>query len=312
MAAGCESVSACFVKYKPMKIAKTYRDLSNLLQYTSIDTTQVMHTDDTSLQRQQTKMIDHLWNGNDFGAIINTAFDNLVATDPFAGQHPGTTGAGPNQTGMKVFLQSCVSDIEIINQAEHAGWFTLYVLAAKTTGTYEDPTTTWTNAITSDKGLVLGTTPSISFPGIEPTMHKQFNLTWKVVKKIVIHMLPGSTHRHKSFFKINRLIDYDYFTKYTMVKGITFAHMCTARGSVGDNTIGVKGTQIVNYAPVKFDCVFKHHYKSRILSTFPTNHFYSNNMSTITYDEDVTTDHLYVNNPTTGTITDTHDTANIA
>lgn len=288
------------------KINKVYKLLSNLCKYETVVPGQLMTADDSTNHRQASAVCDHIWNGDDYGALVNTAFDNLLSTNPMYQKHPAT-----GELGCKVLLESVDSIIEMSNMTSGSIMCWLYVLVANTTGTYEDPLTTWANAMNSDKGSVAGTGGTRNFPFTSPDQNLQFRATWKIEKKIMVHLTPGQTHKHKSHFNLQRLTDYDYWSKYTMVKGITRVHMLTGRGQIGDNTLGVKGSQTVTFAPIKIDMAIHHLYKTRILNTFPSNSYYLNSMTTLTYDEDVTTDHVYVIDPEGGVV-DTHDVANIA
>lgn len=289
------------------KVNKVYKVLANLCKYETLVPGQLMTADDSTNHRQASATVDHIWNGTDYGALVNQAYDNLVATNPMYQKHPAT-----GELGQKVLLESCESIIEMTNMTEGSVMCWLYVLVANTTGTFEDPLTTWATAIESDKGSVSGTTGTRNFPFTTPDQNLQFRKTWKIEKKVMVHLTPGQTHKHKSIFNLGRLTDYDYWSKFTMVKGITRTHMLTGRGQLGDNTLGVKGTQTLTFAPIKIDMCIHHLYKTRILNTFPANTYYLNSLTSLTYDEDVTTDHLYINNPVTGGVTDTHDTSTIA
>lgn len=295
------------------KVNKIHRTLSNLLHYETIQSAQLLTTDDTTDHRQMAIVAETLWTGVDYGAVVNTAFDNLGPGNPFFGYHPGTEPLGGDR-GMKVLLEGCTSEIEMMNQTEGSVMLWVYNLVANTNALYEDPLTTWATALTltASSPAVIGTTGTRNFPNMDPRTYKQFNAIWKTERKTMVHLTPGQSHRHKSFYKLNRLTDYSYFTRFTMVKGITRATVIVGRGQVGDNTLGMKGLQVVSYAPVKIDMTIQHKYKTRILSSFPSNYYYLNGLGTVTYDEDVATDHLYINNPDTGTVTDTHDQANIA
>lgn len=298
-----QSNSMITLRYKPQKISKLASRLSNLNQYTTTSSDQLMTANNQTLHRQYSKAWDHLLNGPDYGALIQTYFNNLPTLDPFYLHTPQTTGQG-----LKTVINTMTSRTEIINQTLAATWVDIYLLMAKTTGAYEDPGTTWTNAIGSDKGnsgaSASGTNPTVNYPGMTPQMCKQFNLTWKTIKKIRVELQPGVTHVHTSRIHLNRIIDYDYFAKYSMIKGLTFAHYIIANGTPVDDTTGTGGTQIVTFAPVKLDFIMKHHYTFRILSEAPSNHFYNNTLGTKTY-KDTQTDHVYqANLATDGTPVD--------
>lgn len=291
---------------KPSKVAKVHKLLANTAKYETQTVSQLLHTDDQNTPRQQESVPFHILNGTDYGALVNTYFQNLNDADPYHDKYPAAGGLG-----FKVLLESCRYELEMCNMAAGMTMCDIYILLAKTTGTYEDPLTTWANAITADAGTSLTTTGTRNFPGNKPTYYKQFNATWKVLKHTNLTFMAGSMHRHIINWNLNKMTDYAYWSKYTMVKGITGAVLVVGRGQIADDTKGMKGTQVVSYMPIKIDMVVRQYSKIRIISTLPTNHYYNNAVGTVTYDEDVTTDHLYI--PTAdGDVVDTHDIANIA
>lgn len=293
------SFTSVNVKYKKQKLSRGYKLISNLSQYTTTSPGYFGTVAGQTLARQYSATIGHWFNGTDYGALINTYFQNLESTDPYFGLIP-TSG----NLAMKTLIQGVRAQFQIINQTEAISLARIYIVMAKTTGTYEDPLTTWTNSIDSDSGndsaVGPGTNPTINYPGSFPTEHKQFNLTWKVVSCKKIELQPGITHNHTFALNINRVIDYDYFSKFSMIKGITFAAFIVAQGTPGDTTRGPNPGlgMTVNYAPVKIDWILQNHYKFRVATKLPGNHYYQSTLGTKTLTD---TTGLYQQNGVSGT-----------
>lgn len=306
------TVSTVTHRLKPSKLSHVHKALANKFKYETMTVEQVLHTDDQNTPRQQEETAFSILNGTDYGAIVNTYYQNLPDTHPMQGKYP-ESGTMTGGKGHKVLIEKCNYEIELQNCTQGMVMLDIYTLVAKTTGVYEDPVTaTWTNAISSDGGTSLTTTGTRNFPGNKPTYYKQFRDTWKVLKKVTISMMGGSMHRHYVHWNVNRITDYDHWSKYTMSKGYTGAVILVARGQLGDNTLGMKGTQTVTYTPVKINYAIKQYSTCRIISTMPTNHYYNNAVGSITYDEDVNTDHVYIPDPDGNGVIDAHDTANIS
>jgi len=244
------TISSVTHRLKPSKFSAVHKALANKFKYESLTVEQCLHVDDQNSPRQQEETAFSILNGTDYGAIVNTYYQNLPDTDPWQGKYP-ESGTMTGGKGHKVLIEGCRYELELQNATQGMVMLDIYTLVAKTTGVYEDPvTSTWTNAITSDAGTSLTTTGTRNFPGNKPTYYKQFRDTWKVLKKVTISMMGGSMHKQYS--------------------------------------------------------------TCRIITTMPTNHYYNNALGAITYDEDVTTDHVYIPDPDGNGVIDTFDTANIA
>jgi len=288
---GRASQSNVSIKYKPQKIAKIYKTLTGLLQYTTTTAAQ-LHTDvGQTLQRQYSSLAGTMYTGTDYGAVVNTYRHNVSDADPWQDAIPTTT-SNWGDLQLKPLMISANQIYEFINQTESTTWLDIYTVMAKTTGTYESPITTWTNAMLTDAGTKYvsgsdGVTGTINFPGDFPQRHKQFNMTWKTIKKHQIELLPGVVHKHSVSVKLNRIVDYEYMSKFSMVKGITYATFIVCRGTPADNTLGMDQTpaQVVTYAPVKIDWVLRNHYNFKLLQQSAANHWYNNQLGNLTYGE---------------------------
>lgn len=296
------------IKQRPSKMASVHRALSSKFSYEAMVVGQLLHGDDVNTPRQQSKTVGTLWSGADYGAAVNSAYLNLPDANPFQGAYPGSVASG-NQ--VKVLAEKAYGEWEFANMTVGMIMVQIYTLVAKTTGTYEDPWTTWTNAFAGEAGTSYTTTGTRNFPGNKPTQYKPFRDKWKVVNHTSLSMMPGSMHRHKVVNNPNRITDYAAWQTDDMQKGLTTAVLIIGRGQIVDNTLGMKGTQVVTFHPIKIDYTHKVLYTTRVLSTLPNNHYYNNVVGTTTYDEDVTTDHGYL---VTGdhAVVDTHDINTIA
>lgn len=283
------------IAYKRMFIGKMYQMISGKNQYSAIFTRQLHTANNQNVNRQYSQLTATAFNGTDVGAIVNAYFNNLKNNDPYFQKLPGNEDQGFN-----VHLQSMTLKADLLNQTEAPTFVDIYTVMAKTTGTYESPITTWTNAILSDKGS--GSVGTQNFPHDKPTYHKQFNLTWKVVKVQKILLNPGITHHHRFTFKVNRLTDWDYWRKYSMIKGITHATFIVAHGTPCDDTQGMSqaGPQIVTWTPVKIDTVGQVHYNWRMLAKMVANHYYESGLGNLNY-TGTGTPTLYQQNAVSGT-----------
>lgn len=125
-----QSFSSTVVKYKKQPVDRTYKVVSNLSQYTTTSSGYFGTVTGQTLARQYSRTLAHFFNGSDYGALVNTYFQNLESTDPYYGLVPTATNLN-----MKTLLQSCRVKFSIINQMETICQAKLYIVMAKTTGT---------------------------------------------------------------------------------------------------------------------------------------------------------------------------------
>lgn len=273
------------VNYKPQKIYGIYKKLTGNLQYTGNYSSQLMTSNAQNLNRQYSKVLGTVFTGANYDSVLQAYYNNLPVTDPHYQKYPTVL---KGDVGIKPLFKSCFQKYELLNQTEatcHADIYTF--MCNNSQDDYEDVPSAWANAIQYDKGSVAGVTPTVNFPGATPVSHKYFNRKWKMIQKTSVELLPGVVHTHFFRFAPKRIIDYDYSCEFRMIKGITYTTFMILRGTPIDNTKGVQGVQTVSYSPVKVDYVVTEHYNWGLLNVMPANHYYTNVMGSLTYDESV-------------------------
>jgi len=190
---------------------------------------------------------------------------------------------GVNDQHRKIFLSSFQSEQMITNTCQIDIILEIYDLVAKVTrndtdgsglsGT--DPITIWTAAISREADTLTG--QAYTLMGAKPTQYKWFNMNYDVVKKTTVEMAPGRTHRHTINWKVNRLIDVEYFVQYAMVKGISFTTMYVIRGAtnVAKNLTGAYG---IGTAQIAYEVTNQYHTKG--VTNLPRKSFFFNNLPT--------------------------------
>ena len=113
----------------------------------------------------------------------------------------------------------------------------------------------WTNGLL-DQNPGSTTVANATFPGQSPTSSKLFNITWHVVKKVMIELAPGRTHRHVFNMKCNRIVDLEYAAQFGQIKGLTYAQLSVQHALCVDSTNTTTGG-VVTLNNSKVDCVVK-------------------------------------------------------
>lgn len=292
------SASYVNVKYKKSKIYGIIKPLTGTLQYSGNYSGQWGTSQAQTTARQYSNILGTILTGTNYDSVIKAYYNNLPTTNPFYQKWPDVT---KGDTGVRPFFMNVTQKYEMLNQTEATTHVDIYTVMANTSTDYEDPLTTWTSAIVYDKGSGGGgTTPTLNFPQMRPQMFKQFNLRWKTIQHTSVELLPGIVHTHTFKYKPNRFIEYSHILDYPMIKGITYATFAVARGTPVDNVKGVQGVQTVSYAPVKIDYVVTENYTWKMLNIMPRNHYYTNAMGNLVYDETSALLHLYQQNQSGG------------
>lgn len=276
--------------YKKKPSAKLYQQMSNVTYYESLDPGSMATGVAGSYKLQVVKYVCSYFSGSDVNVLQQKMFTNLKLANPLS-----ATGsyAGANQYGMKIFLESLNSEIEMVNQSDCVTTVYLYNLLAKTSSTLTDPTTDWQTGLTNIQGA---NTESNTLPGTRPTMSKTFNMRWKVLGVQTLELLPGKVHKHKYTFKPNAIIDYEYFQTNTMVKGITNAVMMVGKGTPIDDNLTFAAPANITLSPVKVIYTLRNTYKTRMVLSLPKSGIQSNSLYAAT-----TANTLYTFNDIRGT-----------
>lgn len=179
-----------------------------------------------------------------------------------------TTTAQPLTLYNKFMLEQALQVLKFTNQGASTCELDIYQLVARNTSeTFLDPVVAWSESLQATAGPWTIDGPGESVEG-KPTSAKQFNMSWRVVKKLTYSLPPGG--ECKSIYTVNfkRYIDTAYANKYAMIKGITHSVMTTVRGVACDTTNGFSvGT--VTTTPAKVVGTSAITYKARMCSSFP-------------------------------------------
>jgi len=277
------SKSFVAMSYKQSKIFGMVKAASGTLQYSGTYSDQWGTSQLQTLARQYSKILGSVLAFSNYDSVVKAYYNNLPITNPFYQKYPTVLNG---DTGIKPMFMSVSQKFELLNQTEATTHVDIYTVMANVSTDYEDPLTTWTSSIAYDKGSGGGgTTPTLNFPQMRPQQFKNFNLRWKTVQRTSVELLPGIVHTHTFNFKPKRVIEYSHIADYNMVKGITYVTFAVARGTPVDNTKGVQGVQTISYSPVKIDFVATENYTWKLLNVMPANHYYTNVMGNLTYNE---------------------------
>lgn len=271
--------SLCAVKYKPTRISKIYRTLSNRAIYEEVGFGTIATPKTTgNLRTQNVQVVDTIYSGAQTVALADSAFSSLPPGNPLA-----TTAASPGfaQNDAKLYLNYCLTEIEFHNQTESPVTMIVYNLMSKTTkATLVNPDTDWQVGL----GDVAGSgTLARNFPDAKPTASKVFNINWKIVKKTHVELMPGKVHKHTFLFKPQSIVNHEYFANYGQVRGLTYSTMCVAKGAIGtaDTAPDYGPSVTATLAPVKILYSLKHYYFTKILSVLPSTYFQANNLTSM-------------------------------
>lgn len=180
------------------------------------------------------------------------------------------------------YLQEVKSVYRVTNQSPSACEVKLYLLMSKENQTIDpDPISDWNSGLSFTRGG--DSAASRAFTDSEPTESYQFNLNWKVVKRISFKIQPGREQKVTWHFEINRLIETGRVNRFISQKGYTFKWMQTLTGgSIGDsaNTFATGAT--VTSVPAKCVGTISNHYKARMCNVFPRIVFKDQDLTAIT------------------------------
>lgn len=144
------------------------------------------------------------------------------------------------------------------NQSSNTVILTHYDCISKITKVASSQTIDDWNTGLTDQNTVNGTSGVAlsSFPGQSPTASKLFNITWHVIKKVLIELAPGRSHRHVFNMKCNRIVDLEYAARYDQIKGLTYGQISVQHALCVDSS-NVSNGGAVTLNASKIDCVVK-------------------------------------------------------
>lgn len=199
---------------------------------------------------------------------------------PVSGVRVDDTVVGYNYNSF--FLQEVKSVYRISNQSPSSVEVKLYLLMSKENQTIDpDPVTDWTTGLTNASGV--DPSPSRNYIDAEPTESYQFNLNWKVHKRISFKVLPGEEQKITWHFEINRLMESGRFKRFLSQRGYTFKWMQTICGAATGDSLNNFGTGLtVTSTPAKCVGTIQNTYIGRMTNVFPRISYKDQDMTAIT------------------------------
>lgn len=270
--------SFAVLKYKPTKASRLSKMLTEPATYEIINPFQIFSANVLHQTNRQTiKTLGGNFGGRAYGGsndeiltTYNAAISSLALSGlPFAAGY----------RSVKYGIDSYNGYWEFTNQMQANTEVDIYDLVSKVTKpAYTDPAADWTSGLV-DQGQTANAGNAFNYqPRASPTTSKQFNITWKIIKRTRLVLSPGQLHQHSFSFQPKRYLDMEYVQTYEQIKGITCATMFVLRGAPSDDTIGL-ATGTVYMTPQKISGWVKHTYKSHVLGLLARNNNYINNLS---------------------------------
>ncbi len=231
--------------YKPQ--SKNKFDMIRFLGNGATYTTGGVFYQSTTESLQAAKVISNIGINTDMIAIYQFANKAYNATGAaWISQSSSASGA----RSQKMLWKRTKQVINFKNQTASSIQCTVYHLVAKVTGTYTDPISLWTAGLGNQSGP--GVSALVQTVGQKPTMSKNFNMSWKIVKRQTYRLAAGQDVTNYFDFRPQRYIDMEYFNSFGMVRGLTTATILVQNGFVGDTSpsltagnIGLGVTKIV-------------------------------------------------------------------
>jgi len=181
----------------------------------------------------------------------------------------------------KFLLESATQETHIVNNCQMEFKMIIYDLIAKKTAvTLRDPATDWSQGLTDAQGgTTEGLTASVGSgrPNSKPTLSKQFNMNWKIVRITEVSLSPGRIHEHKFHMKMNRIIDYEHFDNNQQIGGFTYFPLVVTQGQPVGTGVAATPTTLGYHT---FGYTFTQRVRGRAISIFPKQVWQSNNLQT--------------------------------
>lgn len=187
----------------------------------------------------------------------------------------------------KILLDRCEFDFDFVSGSEGIQWLEVYDCVCRQ-DTFIDPETLYTTGLKEinagcafvDGSSGVGSTINITRDqlGQTPFDSTDFCRIWKVVRKRLIKMMPGSLHKHTAKFDIKKVIDAQSFRDGSIyAKDISCMVMTRQWGMpAGDAQLDCGITPTVIYQDMKF----RLHWKKSSHVTQDLNYNYDNSVLT--------------------------------
>lgn len=198
------------------------------------------------------------------GIVSDTAGTHL--TDLYTTLN-GAVAITATTESRKMYLGTVGHEIQFSNAGPATLDFDLYILIDKNTMPLASvPGTVWDNGIGQEQFNAVGPSEAKTDLWKVPTTNKLFNITYWT-RRLKCSLLKGENCRFNFQFKVNRLMDTQYFKDFESIRGITHSIMVVTRGSLGDGTISqavTAGQQSIT--PSKLIWVTKRRWTGSILT----------------------------------------------
>lgn len=150
----------------------------------------------------------------DFINFYNTGakFYNYITNTWITGDARIGTELVADSSGKKIYIDTITGSLVLTNQGPTSLEYDLYYLMPRNslkTGTLTAPISAWTNGLLAEQGNAA-TAQQRTYIDSKPTDSKDFNFEWKVVKKVIGKMDPGTENKIVMTYKMNRFMDTNY------------------------------------------------------------------------------------------------------
>lgn len=198
-----------------------------------------------------------------------------------AGAWIGLDADHANASHNCVYLSKCAIQYTFTNQAPTSTECELFIVQRKISlRTFVSglAVNDWTNGLTREQAD--GSTNVPSFLSNDPTTSKQFNLNWRIVKRVRCKLEPGQEAKHTHIFAPRRLMDTGHLSNYAGgINGIAHESFIVCKGPVSDSTNGF-GAGNITTARVKIVGIQKITYTAYAVQNFPRIVFQASDVAT--------------------------------
>lgn len=265
--------------YKPARGLKTLKSIGSPCKYEAISTFSLVGTNGLQcITGDATNAeLPRIFGKSQLGNIYNAIARSYVVKSTTGAEYLTQVYNTSSSEAKKFAVNHGQYRVTLSNQAPSTAKVTIYVLQSKTSSTVAElPHSAWSAGLVATQ--VGGSTNSPAFPNSSPTMSKEFNLKWKVLKKQNVDLHAGADHEHVFNFAIKRIIDTTYMNNFEDIRGITHKVMIVARGSVAD-TANNKTVGTITTSDIKIVGTIKETYTAQMLTYWPRVVFQNNGLA---------------------------------
>jgi len=241
MLAGSGYLSYNKIAYKKPKMAKYVTWAKQPLTYDQLTTFSVATTATSDQGKQLMSMInDSTSTGINASGTLVTLWETHAKLRNSTGPAWITLDGNPSSSHYNsLYLASTKVEWTYTNQAPTTVEADLYIVTRKvsdkSTFASNQPFNDWDGGLTKSAADLTAVTRD-SF-GLKPTVSKQFNMNWVILKVVKVVLEPGQEHKHQFTFKPKRVIDLGHAGLFVSgIKGIDIRSFMICRGPVADTS----------------------------------------------------------------------------